>query len=202
MDNFLETSPLFTPLFKDEKLSREDCQSLIDLFERNKDFLKKGMVGTEAREETTSRNVEVIGFNHEFELYDYTEKDQYLRDTIVNWVIELNNETYKLNVDEIEDITFGKYSEGHFYIPHYDTFPAVGKRHRKISFSILLNDDFEGGKLHFPGFGKEKDGSDKIPMLEAGQLCIFPSWLLHEVQPVTKGVRYAIFGWLEGPRIK
>ena len=31
-----------------------------------------------------------------------------------------------------------------------------------------------------------------------GTLVLFPSYTLHEVKPVTKGVRYSLVGWYEG----
>ena len=71
---------------------------------------------------------------------------------------------------------------------------------RKISYSILLNDpsEYEGGELHiWDGHG---EGDTLIKDLKAGYLVAFPSFLLHEVTPVTKGTRKSLVCWARGPR--
>ena len=56
------------------------------------------------------------------------------------------------------------------------------------SFTIFLNDDYEGGELQIENeFVKGK----------AGEIYIYNSNLRHCVHPVTKGTRYACFGWIE-----
>ena len=37
---------------------------------------------------------------------------------------------------------------------------------------------------------------------DLGAMSIFPSNTLHEVKPVTSGVRYCLVGWCNGPRLK
>lgn len=82
-----------------------------------------------------------------------------------------------------------------FYEYHLDlTFegrkPAFD---RKVSCVVLLNDpdEFEGGDLMLMG--------DKAN-LKKGSVIAFPSFYPHKVTPVTKGTRYSMVGWLEGPR--
>lgn len=57
--------------------------------------------------------------------------------------------------------------------------------HRKFAGSINLNDDFEGGDLRFPEFGR---GVFRPPV---GGACVFACGLLHEATKVTAGKRYA-----------
>jgi hypothetical protein len=63
---------------------------------------------------------------------------------------------------------------------------------RKLSMTIQLSDsnDFEGGQFAIMG--------EQIPM-EKNQAVIFPSFLPHEVHPVTKGKRTVIIAWALGP---
>lgn len=63
---------------------------------------------------------------------------------------------------------------------------------RKLSMTIQLSDpnDYEGGQFSIMG--------ENIP-LEENQAVIFPSFLPHEVHPVTKGKRNVIIAWALGP---
>ena len=70
---------------------------------------------------------------------------------------------------------------------------------RKLSLSIQLTDpkEYEGGELylHENEEGKEmKKGQ--------GDLVLFPSYILHEVKPVTKGERNSLVTWVTGKQFK
>ena len=70
---------------------------------------------------------------------------------------------------------------------------------RKLSVSLLLNEqdiDFEGGEFLF-NTGNESN-PHKI-VIERGSMVLFPSYMLHAVSPVTKGVRKSLVVWVEGP---
>ena len=88
--------------------------------------------------------------------------------------------------------------------------------HRKISMTIQLSDplEYEGGKFQWlepnPQFDKIKFGDKKLDIDTAvrtlpfsaqaiGSICLFPSWLYHQVTPVTRGTRVSIVGWYNGP---
>ena len=67
---------------------------------------------------------------------------------------------------------------------------------RKLSFSLLLNDDYEGGELQllYP-----PHTFCKVPK-EKGHLVIFDSRVQHRVNPVKNGTRQSLVGWAVGPR--
>jgi PKHD-type hydroxylase len=70
---------------------------------------------------------------------------------------------------------------------------------RKLSITIQLSDpdDYEGGDLllHY--------GFDPITApREQAKLVAFPSYMLHEVTPVTKGTRYSLVAWITGAPFK
>ena len=63
---------------------------------------------------------------------------------------------------------------------------------RKISISINLNDNYDGGALAF--------FSDKLYKLKMprGQSVAFPAFLSHKVMPITKGERWSLVAWISG----
>ena len=108
-----------------------------------------------------------------------------------NSVISANENYYRLNLDyNISDCFFAKYETGmHYQQLHMDCI--AGDLQRKLTFSLILNDDFEGGDFNIL--------QQSLIKTTKGKLLVFPSFLPHAVMPVTSGVRYAIFGWFCGP---
>lgn len=86
--------------------------------------------------------------------------------------------------------------DGH-YNPHVDTFHSHNDTTRKLTVLAFLNDDFEGGK-----FFLNADGRQYYPPQEKGTVLVFPSYMIHGVEPVTKGVGYSCVTWLVGPYFK
>ena len=78
----------------------------------------------------------------------------------------------------------------HFH-RHRDNINA-GAQHRRFALSINLNNDFEGGDLVFPEFGR------KVYRPSEGGALVFSCGALHQVTPVTKGKRYAFLAFLYG----
>lgn len=70
---------------------------------------------------------------------------------------------------------------------------------RKLSMVLQLSDpkDYEGGELLLLN-SKDADVSPKAK----GLVTAFPSFRLHKVTPVTKGVRKSIVVWITGPAFK
>jgi predicted 2-oxoglutarate/Fe(II)-dependent dioxygenase YbiX/peroxiredoxin len=86
-----------------------------------------------------------------------------------------------------------------FFFPHRDDVTA-GTAHRKFAVSLNLNaEDYEGGGLRFPEFGRR---SYSPP---TGGAAVFCGSLLHEATPVTRGERFVVVPFLydeEGARIR
>jgi hypothetical protein len=81
-----------------------------------------------------------------------------------------------------------KYNEGNKYDTHIDDFGHHA--FRRLSISLLLNDDFTGGEFEF--FGTETIS------LKKSQALIFPSsWLYpHRILPITSGIRRSVVTWV------
>jgi PKHD-type hydroxylase len=70
---------------------------------------------------------------------------------------------------------------------------------RKLSMSMLLNTpevDFEGGD-----FSTFMSKEINVP-LKRGEILIFPSFIVHRVKPVTRGIRKSLVIWVTGPGFK
>jgi len=83
------------------------------------------------------------------------------------------------------------------YSWHTDASPHDTHAPRKLSMSMLLSDpsDFEGGEFQV------KTTNDDVQTLDyvKGRAWFFPSYTLHRVAPVTKGVRRSLVLWIGGP---
>ena len=92
-------------------------------------------------------------------------------------------------------VDFLHYPDGTHYWPHIDgqyvegTFVRRSNVNRDITCVVYLNDDYDGGEIHFPFFDIRKKPNK-------GDILMYPgSWqYLHGVDKV-KGVRYAIVIW-------
>lgn len=82
---------------------------------------------------------------------------------------------------------------------HYDWHIDLGTGRfslRKISMSVQLSaaDAYDGGDLEF-----HVSGLDRRKMRQQGTLIAFPSYLEHRVTPVSRGERFSLVAWMDGP---
>jgi len=131
---------------------------------------------------------------------------------IIQCINEVNINNYGYILKFVEDLQFSEYTSltKGFYSKHQD----CSNRHaienfvdmRKLSFTIQLSDpnDYEGGELKFYK-GKKSIYTNKeegdTAKKDKGSIIFFPSHVLHEVTPVTKGTRYSLVSWVQGPNL-
>ncbi|MEU0881924.1 2OG-Fe(II) oxygenase [Lentzea sp. NPDC005914] len=77
---------------------------------------------------------------------------------------------------------------GHFQVHRDNTTKATA--HRRFAVTINLNDDFAGGELRFPEYGR------RTYRAGPGDALVFSCSLLHEVTPVERGNRYCTLPFL------
>jgi PKHD-type hydroxylase len=94
------------------------------------------------------------------------------------------------------DLQLLEYEEGGHYDWHMDIGPGQNAL-RKLSVIVQLSDptDYEGGEVLFKASEKEH-----VLPRDRGQIAIFPSYVLHKVNPITSGKRYSLVTWLTGHR--
>lgn len=135
-----------------------------------------------------------VFFDEEQWIYEIVWPFMKMANKQAEWDFEITGaESYQITKSEVGD----------FYLPHNDSLgtkgttyiwpdnPVIHNKTRKMSMSFLLNDDFEGGDLVIHHAAEKK--------LEKGEMIFFPSFLTHEVKPVTKGTRYSLVVWFLGP---
>ncbi len=89
-------------------------------------------------------------------------------------------------------LLIGRYRPGMRYGRHVDDALMGGVR-TDLSFTLFLSepDSYEGGALVI----EDPEGEVEI-RLPAGSLYLYPSTTLHRVDPVTRGERLAVVGWV------
>ena len=137
--------------------------------------------------------------------------DQWLYDIIWPYMTGANDTAgWKYNIKGAESAQITRYKKGGFYSFHRDgqgdhlsKYDIPGNKFlhghvRKLSMSVMLNDNFDGGAFEFASYGKE--GCTVTPIeATAGSVIVFPSTMEHRVAPVTRGTRYSVVCWFVGP---
>ena len=137
--------------------------------------------------------------------------DQWLYDIIWPYMLQANDKAgWKYHIKYAESCQITRYKKGGFYNFHRDglgdhlsayDMPDNEFLHghvRKLSMSVMLNDNFEGGAFEFASYNKEKCNITSIEA-SAGSIIVFPADMEHRVAPVTEGIRYSVVCWFVGP---
>ncbi len=90
-------------------------------------------------------------------------------------------------------LILSRYREGQTYGMHVDDALMQGIR-TDLSFTLFLSDpdSYEGGGLIVADTAEERAFK-----LSPGNLILYPSTTLHRVEPVTKGTRLCLVGWVQ-----
>jgi len=173
---------------------KDECQKIIDI--ANKKGLITSKVGSKI-EKTEIINKEYRNSNICW-LY-HSDNLEWVFQRLSGIILNLNERFFKFDIFGLnEGLQFTNYKAptGN-YNRHIDK--CLGSVVRKLSVSVQLTDpkDYEGGDLclyeNNKGMNMRK---------EQGDLVIFPSYILHEVKPVTKGERNSLVTWVTGRQFK
>jgi PKHD-type hydroxylase len=123
--------------------------------------------------------------------------NEWLFDRVANVVNNLNRDYFEFDLDgSMRAFQLTRYKPNQHYSWHEDLGSHELSR-RKITVSMQLSppEDYDGGVLEF--FHAE----DKVvpASTHQGSLVAFPSFATHRVTPITRGHRWSIVTWLEGP---
>jgi PKHD-type hydroxylase len=175
-------------------LTKEQCDNLIR--QASLLQLQDAVVGSKSLNDSTIRKSRVSWIPSDNPEYHWVFR------ACTDMVNSLNAKYFQYDLMYIESLQFTEYDGNNpdpaFYGQHIDS-AVKNNGSRKLSFSVLLSDEnsFDGGDLMLY---YQKDG---VPATKKqGVAVAFTSNLLHEVTPVTKGIRYSLVGWVVGPRFK
>ena len=189
----LKTNLVGQPTGISNFLAPEECRAIVSAGESN-----LGLKTARTEDHHVHQNLrksEISWFNPDGDhAWLFNKIKGCLNDVNANW--------FGYHLIGFEGIQFTKYSakkgeHPDFYSSHSDTTVLPGGTVRKLSLTVQLSDPetYGGGDVLL-----YNTLSDSIPLSRAlGSISFFPSYTIHEVMPVTKGVRYSLVGWAYGP---
>ena len=150
----------------------------------------------------TKRNCKIAWINDKW-IYD-----------IINPFIHAANKKAGWNFqwDWNESPQFTIYEKGHYYGWHADQDSHIMKhpskningKTRKLSLTLQLTDrtQYEGGDFQFKWIQNDKKDLLNIITVDdakdIGTIIIFPSFIYHQILPITKGTRESLVNWSIG----
>lgn len=129
---------------------------------------------------------------------------KFLFDEYWKLLIQVNRDFFGFSVTHLPPLQFTEYygSDNGEYKSHQDIFWINDTpRHRKVSIITQLSprSNYDGGELTFQNLG-ETPPQNIIE--KQGSVIAFPSFVYHSLQPLTRGVRFSLVGWFEGPKFQ
>tara|TARA_R110002020_G_scaffold208810_1_gene414650 strand:- start:11 stop:607 length:597 start_codon:yes stop_codon:yes gene_type:complete len=187
-----------------EGFDKEACNKIISLGGDGFDTAKVG-----------ERAYDNPGLNKDVRVSDvkWLKDSRWIIDLVTPYIEYANiNSEWKFDVRGVSRLQLTRYEEGGFYDWHRDSFgdhtvalqygDDPNKYVRKLSTTVLLNDDYEGGEFQLASYDKTKCVISTPEFNKVGSCIVFPSFMQHRVAPVTKGTRYSLVGWFLGPPFK
>jgi PKHD-type hydroxylase len=138
------------------------------------------------------RKSEIGWFSHE----------SWVKAIMLSHITAANNQAWGFHINNAEQVQFTHYGLNEFYDAHIDAFHLEDGM-RKVSAVLQLSDPktYDGGRLQMQDTYTGK--FFEPPEFETrGSIVVFPSFLLHQVTPVTKGDRYSAVAWATGPQFR
>lgn len=187
--NRTEYNDDFTPYVVFENLfSDTEVERIRNLWEEKKSYQAKVGPGDNAITNLNHRKSHVMPIANGENDWIYTRLGM--------TCIMVNLQKYKYDILGFQNhLQLAEYGIGNFFGWHMDA-GNKNNSNRKLSITVQLSDinEYEGGDLQFYR-GNEIVNAPK----NKGTAIIFPSFVLHRVQPVTSGSRMSVVGWIAGP---
>ncbi|WP_090019321.1 2OG-Fe(II) oxygenase [Limimonas halophila] len=128
--------------------------------------------------------------------FPFDAETKYIYNRILKVAKNVNNRFLGFDIRGIYNAQYIEYShEGAKYDWHTDHGPGQNSL-RKLSIVIQLSepDDYQGGDLEV-WYGPQPKSATR----KRGSAIIFPSFVLHRVTPVDRGIRRSLVTWVLGP---
>lgn len=177
--------------------SKETCERILN--DAKGIPIQEALVGTN---QTTHLNTDSRRSKIRF-IYAGDWRFNYVFDELWKMALSANNDFFNLHISRLNFIQLAEYDASYQgeYKEHHDVFWLNGDPfyHRKLSCIIQLSDPntYEGGDLEITDAETAPNVND---MRQQGTGIFFPSLIRHKANPVTKGTRYSIAAWFDGPK--
>lgn len=118
-------------------------------------------------------------------------------DSLVRAAVQRNRDFQLIALPSvIGQFVFSSYGQGEFYADHSDNVMMSGppRFRADLSMTVFLSepDSYEGGELMI-----DTDMRPQSIKLPAGAAALYPTTVLHRVNPVTAGERQVALGWIQ-----
>lgn len=178
--------------------TNQECDLIVDYnLNKHKDRLEKAKIFVKSAEENPldrSIRESMISFmpNDDPEM-------KWLFQKMTDVVNNVNEKAFGYDLIALETLQFTHYNSKTkgFYTRHTDISDGLLSRKLSCTLQLTDGDSYEGGNLLLHN-SPEPD----IVSRKKGSIVFFPSYVLHEVTPVTKGERNSLVSWVAGPRFK
>jgi len=189
MNNFpLETDTLGLYISPNKIFTDEECNKIIELgYSSNLEYQQS--VDAVNKNDFNSKMIYLLP----------SENTNYIYDRLRKLVCQKNKEIWNYNLYDFgEPLKFTEYNyiEKSSTCIHSDLGKGSITKFRKLTIVVQLSDEntYEGGELMV------QFDSKLIPVSKKrGSVIIFPSFLMHRVMPVTKGIRNSLVTFAFGP---
>jgi len=127
---------------------------------------------------------------------------EWIFDMLWKSAMSANNDFFGFHLSKLDYVQMAEYESSYKgeYKEHHDVFWLNGDQvyHRKLSCILQLSDPatYDGGDLVITEATQPLDKECK----SQGSLIFFPSMLRHKAEPVTRGTRYSLAAWFDGPK--
>ena len=184
-------------------LSHQEDLAITGGYGRDRNLKEKPLKEEEVIDLKKKRNSNIVWLN-----------DKWIYKEIHPYVHEANKLAgWNFDWDFSESCQFTKYKLNQYYDWHCDSWdkpydktddPNSHGKIRKLSMTCQLTDgsEYQGGELQFDcrNYDPHMRDEDKHlltvkEILPKGSIVVFPSFVWHRVQPVTKGTRYSLVIW-------
>ena len=146
------------------------------------------------------------GWNFDWDLTEDFQFTKYGLNQFYGWHTDCSDEPYQLfdpNIHPIHKNADGTPFVDQFgdFVPEHQMYtvsPKLVGKIRKLSCVISLSDssEYEGGDLRFD-LGSHREDRYHVckEIAPKGSIVVFPSFVYHQVTPVTSGTRYSLVCW-------
>lgn len=116
----------------------------------------------------------------------------------VDALVQISQMNFHCTPVGVDPIQFASYKPNDYYKFHIDSSVEMP---RSMSASVLLSSplDFKNGDLCFrdlESIDEQEKKPNGVPIpLQQGEIAVFPSLLMHQILPITEGIRHSLVLW-------